>query len=250
MARRIFYAVLIISLFTTGAHFLFFSDFFVIKDVAVSGNYFIASALLAEKFKEQENKNLLFLDTAVTRERLLAEFLRLDDVQIRKKYPDKAIINVKEKETQEILCRARQGREYCFSVDKNGIVFDRASGMEGSLIVKILDLRGIDFEMGDKILSQEFLGFIQKLKQDFPRVFEFSISALELEHPSQKEVTAKIDLSAQAGNWRAIFDIAGDAGKQLFVLRQVLEKEIKGDINKLDYIDLRIEGRAYYKMNQ
>lgn len=248
MARRIFYAVLVISLFAAGAHFLFFSDFFIIKDVAVSGNHFVASAPLAEKFKEQENSNLLLLNPAVARERLLAEFLRLDDVQIRKKYPDKVIINVKEKETQEILCRARQEREHCFLVDKNGIVFDNAGGIEGSLIVKILDLRGIDFEMGDKIFSQEFLGFIQKLKQDFPRVFEFNISALELEHPSQREVTVKIGLPAQAGDWRAIFDIAGDAGKQLLVLKQVLEKEIKEDINKLDYIDLRIEGRAYYKL--
>lgn len=241
-ARRIFYVVAVISFFAASAYFLFFSNFFVIKNVAVNGNYFIASAILIKKFQEQSAGNLIFFDLMLGREQLLKEFPRLDDVQIRKKYPNKLVIDVKEKEIEEILCHDEQGKEQCFFIDKNGIMFERASGIEGFLIMKILDLRKIYFKIGDKVLNQEFLGFVQKLKQNFPRLFDFNINALELEHPSQKEVTVRID------NWRAIFDVFGDAEKQLFVLKQVLEKEIKEDINKLDYIDLRVEGRAYYKL--
>lgn len=242
MARKIFYAVLASSLFAIGAHFLFFSDFFILKNVTIVGNNFVAASSLVEKFKEQNSGNLLFLDLTLAREKLLAEFLRLDDVQIKRKYPDKAIIIIKEKEAQEILCRAPKEEEQCFLVDKNGIAFDRAGETEGFLIVKILDLRGMDFKIGDKILNQEFLAFVKKIKQNFPRFFDFNIGALELDHLSQKEVTAKIN------DWRAIFDISGDAEKQLFVLKQVLGKEIKENINKLDYIDLRVEGRAYYRL--
>ena len=43
------------------------------------------------------------------------------------------------------------------------------------------------------------------------------------------------------------FNPTYSVGSQLEALRIVIEKEIKQELDSLEYIDLKIEGRVYYK---
>lgn len=259
---RLIYILLFLSAFVGGLYFFIFSDFFKIKNITVSGNDYIASASVINEFQNiiskkkliiLKNDNLNLLNLADAKQELKGIFPRIESLEITKNYPDKLSIIIQEKEVVEILCSSSKEElsvtktlnykfSECFFIDKHGVAFDLAADTQGFLILKMLDLRDIDIEMGKKVLDLNLMEFVKKLKRDFKDAVNSHIKLLVLEHPAQREIVAIVD------DWKIIFDISGDAEKQLMVLKRVMEGEIKEQRDKLEYIDLRIDGRAYYKL--
>lgn len=259
---RFVYVLLFLSMFIGGLYFFIFSDFFKIKNITVSGNDYIASASIINEFQNiisekkliiLKNENLNLLNLASAKQELMGKFPRMESLEITKNYPDKVSISIQEREVAEILCNGSKEElstiktlnykfSECFFIDKHGVAFDLAADTQGFLILKILDLRGINIEMGKKVLDLNLMGFVKKLKRDFNNAINSHIKFLILDHPAQRDIVVVVD------DWKIIFDISGDTEKQLMVLKKVMEEEIKDQRDKLEYIDLRIEGRAYYKL--
>lgn len=244
-----------------GVYFLFFSSVFKIKEISVKGNDYIISSSIINGFNDimsekkwffLKNNNINLFDSVEAKQKIIKEFPRIDSLDLVKNYPNKLSVNIKEREIADILCQSRGGDDApvnfifskCFFIDKNGIAFDVAADTQGFLILKILDKRGETIELNKKILNPEFIDFVKQIKDSFRGAINANIKLLVLEHPAQRELIALVD------NWKIIFNVSSDAKNQLLVLKQVLEKEIKDQRGKLDYIDLRVEGRAYYKINQ
>lgn len=237
-------------------YFFVFSQFFKVNEIIVKGNRHIAAASLIEisdnflmspKFLFLKNDNINFIDVKDIGQKIQNEFYRIDSISIKKNYPNKLVLNVKEREVAEILCSGEEaGSDYfnCFLIDKNGLAFEKAADSKGFLILRILDKRGTKIEIGQKVLNTELIEFTKQITNNFKKAANYNIKLLVLEHPAQRELSVLID------DWKIIFDVAGDPEKQLLVLKEVLEKEVKENMANLDYIDLRVEGRAYYKMNQ
>lgn len=252
-----------LSFILGAAYFFLFSNLFKISEIIVKGNNRITNAaligeagkLLSEKkilFLKNDNINLL--NEGNIGDKIKNAFNRIDTIAVRKEYPNKIILEIKEREMAEVLCKNEsvsapeektEGTDYsfdCFLIDKNGIAFEKAADSRGFLILRIIDKRGTNIELNKKVLNPEFMEFTKNLKQNFKNITNRNLRLLELEHPAQREIIALVD------GWKAVFDISGDPEKQLLVLKEVLEKDIKENISKLDYIDLRVEGRAYYKL--
>lgn len=261
---RIVYVLLFLGALIGGLYFFIISDFFKIKNIVVSGNDYIVSASIINEFQNiilekkliiLKNDNLNLLNLVDAKQKLMGKFPRIESLEIIKNHPDKISINIQEKEVAEILCNGSKEElggvktlnykfSECFFVDKHGVAFDMAADTQGFLILKILDLRGTNIEMGKKVLDLNLMEFVKKLKSDLRGSVNSNIKFLILDHPAQREIVAMVD------DWKIIFDVSGDIGKQLMVLKRVMEGEIKQQRDKLEYIDLRIEGRAYYKLNR
>lgn len=241
---------------------MFFSSVFKIKEISVKGNDYIIDAAIISSFNNVmsekkwlilENDNINLFDLAAAKQKIIEEFPRIDALDLKKEYPDKITVNIKERKIADILCldndtnNDSQISKYdfskCFFVDNNGIAFDVAADTQGFLILRIWDKRGQDIELNKKALNPEFIDFVRQIKDDFRSTINANIKLLVLEHPAQRELIALVD------DWKIIFNVSSDAKNQLAVLKQVLEKEIKDKKNNLDYIDLRIDGRAYYKLD-
>lgn len=256
---KIVYAFLFISIIGSGAYFLFFSSVFKIKEISVKGNDYIMDAAIISSFNNVmsekkwlvlENDNINLFDLAAAKQKIIEEFPRIDALEVRKDYPNKITVNIKEREIASILCQNQEGDDapnnysfsHCFFVDKNGIAFDVAADTQGFLILKILDKRGGVIELNKKVLNPEFIEFVRRIKEGSRNAINNNIKLLVLDHPAQRELTALVE------DWRIIFSVSSDPKNQLMVLKQVLEKEVKDRRANLDYIDLRIDGRAYYKL--
>lgn len=256
---NILYTVIILTLVSGIGYFFIFSKFFKIKNISVSGNdYIVGAAIIGglkdvlnqEKFIVLKNDNINFFDIDDAKTDLMLAFPRIEEISLEKKYPSSIKISIKEKEISEILCKGdknsdSQKEEYdskCYFIDKNGVAFDEAAQTQGFLILKIIDKRGQDFGLNSKALNKEFVDFVGVIRKKFKSALSQNIKWFVLEHPAQREVVAVVD------NWRIIFDIEGSPEKQLFVLKEVIDKEIKDQKNNLEYVDLRIDGRAYYKL--
>jgi hypothetical protein len=60
-------------------------------------------------------------------------------------------------------------------------------------------------------------------------------------------VSAEELIAHTSGGWEIYFNPSDSLDAQLNALEKVLEDQIKGSYLNLEYIDLRIEGRVYYK---
>lgn len=128
----------------------------------------------------------------------------------------------------------------CFNIDNNGAIYKISPQINSSLILTIYDARyDFDAQIGDDVVLPETIQFITEtnhlLKNDDINVEKFEIK-------SENDL-----LISTVEGWDIYFDAKQSIESQISSLNIVLNELIKDTRSTLEYIDLRIEGRAYYK---
>jgi hypothetical protein len=107
------------------------------------------------------------------------------------------------------------------------------------LLIKDFSLE--DFSMGKKLFSEQVINSIARLRNDL-----FSeIKAKALWFGSFTYPPKEIKVMTSEG-WYVLFDLTRDIKSQLSILKAALAEKIP-DRKNLQYVDLRIENRIYYK---
>lgn len=139
---------------------------------------------------------------------------------------------------QPVLVWRSQGKD--FLIDKTGVVYTA----DVSELKSIKDLPLVEDTMnqpvtpGSAFVTPQFVGFINDLNQKFSETFPIKVEKFTV-----RETTFEIELHTSEG-WYAILDTNRLIDPQLLGLESVFEK-FGSDIK--EYIDLRIEGKAYFK---
>lgn len=129
----------------------------------------------------------------------------------------------------------------CFYFNKDGIIFKDAPITSGSLITLVQDYSNRDYKLGDKIVDKSFIDAILEINDNLYaeiglRVLSFDINSCPVE-----------ELKAMTNEgWYILFNLKQDIKSQLLALKVALKEKIQDRIN-LQYVDLRIENRIYYK---
>lgn len=111
--------------------------------------------------------------------------------------------------------------------------------VKSSLILTIYDSRGQPAKIKDKIASEEMMDFIGKAKRTLNSYLKIRIDNFEI--ISENDFIAKT-----SEGWLIYFSSAYSMESQMESLRIILNELVK-ERQSLEYIDLRIEGRAYYR---
>jgi cell division septal protein FtsQ len=143
-------------------------------------------------------------------------------------------ISVQERELFGIWC-IQNG--VCYWLDQNGLAFEEAPETEGSLILKIYDKDKTETLLGSKIIEDRFLKNLLALlvnlkKMDLPIkkiVFDRKLQELLIEMYEGPDL---------------MFSIRFDPALMFNSLQSLLKSL---DLKKINYIDLRVENRMYYK---
>ncbi|MEA2113549.1 MAG: FtsQ-type POTRA domain-containing protein [Patescibacteria group bacterium] len=133
----------------------------------------------------------------------------------------------------------------CFKIDKDGVIFRESPLISGNLVLNIYNAKNNSAKIRDKVIPPKVMSFIltaQKelskikiAKKIFPAVVSFEFVSIE-------------ELKANTlQGWQIYFNPAVPANLQIETLKTVLDNETKNDLSSLEYVDLRIEGRVYYK---
>ncbi len=155
---------------------------------------------------------------------------------ISKDYIERKIkIEVKGREKYGVWCKS--AINYCWWFDKSGIIFAEAPMVEGALINKVNDSTGRDLKIGDTIIEQRFLDNLLKI---FAVLEETNLGKgfLNLENLSLQEIIFNSPLG-----FKIYFSLRFDPRFSLAGIKSI--KEI--GLEKMDYIDFRVENRVYYK---
>ncbi|MFZ5559480.1 MAG: cell division protein FtsQ/DivIB [Patescibacteria group bacterium] len=232
--------ILICSLFLILilAYIFLFSSIFRIKEIQISGN----KDTKTEEIKNNLNYKNIFLATgSKIKNDLLKKFPQISELEVEKNLIKREIkIIIKEREEFGIVCQ--ENTKNCFYIDKLGFIFKEAPQTSGSLVILIKDYSSRDYKIGEKIFEENITNFIGETREFL--ISEINLQVLEFDNLSFPPDDLKVITNE---SWYILFNLQKQAQDQLSALKAVLEEKIKEARKDLEYVDLRIENRVYYK---
>ena len=186
-------------------------------------------------------KSIILAPIDKIKEDILDNFPEIKEVIINKKAPNLLIIEIVERQSIGIWCQTESTTtepviRQCFCLDKEGIIFRESPLISGSFILNIYSQRNGATDLTNQVTSPEMIDFILKTAQGL----SLKIDNFEIVSPEDLRVRTSL-------GWQIYFNPAYSVDSQIKALEMVLEEEIKENVGSLEYIDLRIDGRVYYK---
>ena len=230
--------IMIISLFVLAglAYLFFYSPAFNIKKMEIFGN---------KEIKSEEIQNILsyaniFLTSSQEiKKDLLKMIPKIASLEIKKNIFKRELeISLTEREDIGIICNGDSNQ--CYYIDEEGIIFENAPQTSGSLIILIKDYSQRDIKLGDKIFTAEFFKLISEIKDEMANM---NLKVLNFDSMNFPIQDVKVMTNER---WYAFFNFKNNIKSQLSALKVALKEKIKNRAG-LEYIDLRIENRVYYK---
>jgi len=132
----------------------------------------------------------------------------------------------------------------CFHIDREGIIYRESPLISGSVVLNIFSHKE-SVDLRTEVVSPETIDFILTVNNGLPKIKTAAGPSLQINDfriISGEEIRVNV-----SGGCQIYFNPAYSIDSQLKTLELVLEKEIKENWSSLEYIDLRIDGRVYYK---
>ncbi len=187
-------------------------------------------------------QNILFVSTEQIEQRILREVPQVRDAHIVRKLPGTLKVIVQEKKPALLLI---SGGSYYF-VDDEGIAYENASldVLPGVVLptVKNTDTKAM-VRLGTNAVESSFIQFMNEALEKLPDITEANIAEMRIPSLATREVHFLLDT-----NWKILMDTTRSAEGQLDILFRLLEDTVTQEEKQtLEYIDLRIPNRVYYK---
>ncbi|MDP3963253.1 MAG: FtsQ-type POTRA domain-containing protein [bacterium] len=239
------------ALFVGGLGYaVFFSGLFAVRHMAINGARIIdASALkaAAESYvdtiaqPEYLNANMLALVSGDLERAIRERFKVIASVRVEKHYPSRLVIEVREHAFAGIWCvertQAYEEPEKCFVMDTEGILYDDAASISGTLVMVVKSPRPA--VISDAVTDANTIHSLQFLHRQLRDRWGLAVNAFRFNAPPDMEASFVSD------PWKLIFDASRNAPDTLYALEKTFTA--LGDRRSaLTYIDLRVSHRSYY----
>ena len=252
--KRLFLVLLFLAFFCFNIWVLFFSNYTELENLEI-----ITKKLDKETIENISNeyrnefwfqccsKNNFFLFPRKTLVQTLKEqFKIIREVTFENKFPNTIVVKIEERIGLIIWC----SREQCFLMDETGSVFyqlqegEREQSFKDYLV--LIDKSNLEIKNDQLIENDQLVFSIFEIKKLLKEKIGLEIER-ELETPSL--ISREIRLKTLNG-WRIYFNIESDIDNQIELLKEILNSSLSDEEKEnLDYIDLRVEGKAIYKTN-
>ena len=233
LKNRFLWLGILVFLFLFGsAYFLFFSDFFIIEKVIVSGEQKVQQEAIKSSIP---SKNIFLIDIKTIRAEILDNFPQIAEVEIKRGFPDSLDVLVIKRFPLANWCQD----ELCFLLDNEGVIFEKIIEVQPRYVL-IKGEEIVQRKLGEQVIEKDDLAHILDI--------ETSLKS-ELEIPVKEIIVAKEKLIVRTiEGWEIYFNLEGDIDWQLTKLAAVLEEKIPQEKRKnLEYIELRFGNLAPYK---
>lgn len=232
---------------------LFFSSFLAVTSVVINGTRNVSQDSILEQinpeisgqiWKSINKNNLLLVKKSNIQKNILEKFRLIRSVKVQRKFPNKLEIVVTERTPTMLF----QGANGCFILDENAAAYDSANPTAEEVVrynlPQLNDADGKNINLGDVVLDSDYVTYIAKVREKIQNDAEVPIENT-FQTPSliSKDIRAK----TQEG-WEIYFNESLSVDKEIEMLNAVLAKTIdKNQRLDLEYIDLRIDNKVYYK---
>lgn len=234
-------------------YFVLFSNLFTINSVLITGiNYLTddhirptaVDFMAKKKWFILPQNNLIFSDTEKLKN-LISEKLKdqfaLSSLEIKKNYPDTLEIKVDER----IPSFTWVSNNITYYVDLNGKATKRLE--EGETIdgnfPKIYDLTNQEIKLNDPVISPGIINYIFTVISEFHQKMKCcQVADFQYDPAILPDLWLKTK-----GDWRIFLDTGRSPADQINEALLIINEYFSQDQTIIDYIDVRIEDRVYYK---
>jgi len=281
--KAIIFGGLFFCFLAVAAYFLVWSPYFWVSRIefesAQSARYYtpdeikkIVQNVLDEKIWSFISRKSIFLvATGNIIGAILSQYPEIKSVRLDKGLPNAITLTIKERAGVGVWCQLEEriakgpvNQEaistssesvsdalperkigQCFNIAREGTIYHESALVEGGFVLNIFSSRIAEPKIGTQVASPEIMNFILALKSglsEIKTVNKAALSAVNFEIVSERDLRAKTLIGLGI-----YFNPSYSVETQLNALRLVLDSEIKENYVSLEYLDLRIEGRVYYK---
>lgn len=248
-------ALLFFILISGLLYFIFFSPYFSINKIEISGlekinhdemRAMVDKQIVGKRFFVFSQNNIFIFDEEALNKTLNDEY-SLQTLKIEKSLP--GIIKILLEEKKPALIWKTTGKFYL--VDWDGAIIREITESEvseypgnqgGAKMARVFDSSNNSVAIKDETLTTAAVRAINDMQNNLPRATGLSI--LNFVMDNHNESTIK---SLTSEGWTAYFSLTNDLNAQIIKLNAfMVEKNIE-ERKGLEYIDLRFEDRVYYK---
>jgi cell division septal protein FtsQ len=229
------------------AWWLFASSTFRVTNVSAKGFSSTLSKDVVKKVTDTMNSSKLLMihrdsiwlfPSDEVKKKIVESFPGVKDLKITRRPFHQVVIQGRE-EKGGLLWQTGQST---YLVNEQGIVSQLISQPEKvePQLIKLRDSAAVPVKIGQHVATTNFVKFVESVGANFNTVTGAHLAELTIPN-------ATLEVQARTGEaFLVYFDPTRDPGTQLEYLRQIIVKA-KGQNKALDYVDLRIEGRIFYK---
>ena len=226
-------AILFAVLFFVGGivYAIWFSDLFTIQAIEVEGATLIDSSVISGPTEG----NIIFWKTPID----VSQYPPVETIDVKKDYANRRI-NITVKERGKVMIWCIEADQNCYWADDNGFIFTSAPIPEGVLVVSvIMDYTNRELSVGDSVLPDELFKNL-KYANELLESLDVSIKEIRIDDLKFKEATAVVSNGPEI-----YFSLAFDPRFGKGVLEALINSQ---DWGAIEYVDLTVENRAYYKL--
>lgn len=253
--RKIIMWIVFCSLFLGGgAVALLMAPQLKLLHIAVSGQETISAgdvervvrAELAERvFGLFSRGNMLLFRTSMLEARILKEFPTIASAEVSRSFINRDIqVVVREHALWGVYCLS--GAEECYYVGTDGVLFAVSPQFTGNVIFRITDYRqgGNAYALGSRVVAEDTREKIQYMEKFLKDTLDISVREVVF----GRTYNDTIELVTNEG-WYILLDEATDVKPRANDLLLIFEKHTI-DRARLEYVDIRFEGKVFYKLYQ
>lgn len=237
--KRVFLAILFIAIISGSAYFVLFFPYLKVQDISVTGASAEINSQAASAMHEFLNRKVLkffptdgfFLFDEQSAEEMLCQISTIKSADIKWEMPN--FLKIKIIESQGILNWCLNGN--CFSVDEDGKV-------TGDILDSDLPIVNENCSSGEYIPNSEKLHFIVDVKKSIKEKLEIEIRDVVLDGCFTQKLIVKTN-----DGFEIYFNTSKSYEEQILVLQNVLETISDVEKANLEYIDLQVRGKVFYK---
>lgn len=249
---RILYWLCLLIFLGALIYVLFFSSWTRIVEINVQGTEYLKREVVQDMISSKidgkylnliEKNNYLLINEERMEKNILETFLKIQSIKVKKRFPNKVNIDVKERKMALVFCR----NEKCFIVNEKGKAYLQIEADDfqqfGDQVLILQSDKGREVSQNDLILEEDFYQYLVGIKSQLENIdieIEKKISTLQL-------ISGDLRIKTEEG-WSIYFDKNIPLEKEIEMLRIILGNQLEGiDREKIDYVDLRSDKKIYYK---
>ncbi|TSC75191.1 MAG: Uncharacterized protein G01um101444_37 [Parcubacteria group bacterium Gr01-1014_44] len=248
--RKVFlFLVLFFGLAGGTVYALFFSNLFNISEINISNSGFVKNQeirSLVDSYLSQQKLfiprfNSIFLANASQISAMInREFPAAENIKVKKRYFHALEISLDYKKAVGVWCY--KTADQCFYFDRSGAIFDAVTETSGSLLVNIMDEKGSFENLGQPAADPALVNLIFETKD---RLEKIKIGVFKFVVPAEEDF--RLDIQTVEG-WKIYLSTKDDLVRQFKSLEVFLAQKITSEKrSQLQYIDLTVPNRVYYK---
>ncbi|MBU1039279.1 hypothetical protein KKC17_03615 [Patescibacteria group bacterium] len=185
--------------------------------------------------------NIIFFDTSKARKLVGQEFYS-QDLFFKRHWPNVLKLNFRE----SLMIARWQTKNKVYAVDQRGIIVQelKDQAVLSTNLVLIREVGDKGYNLGDQVIDEQAIAFVDS----FNKFWQENLSKIKLDYVLLDLAGLPTVQAYTADGWYVYLSVREDPLGQINSLKRLLAEKIKGDINRLLYVDVRFGARLFYKL--